>query len=63
VVGVVGFDKFDRSVCLSRGIDVVPGIRVSWSLVVEVCVNFDVYWEIVLLSPEDLDKVITECSI
>jgi len=61
VVGVVSLDKFDGSLCW--GIKVVSGVRMSWSLIVKVYVDFDMCWEIILLSPEDLDKVITECFI
>jgi len=32
----------------------------SWSLIVEVYVNFNMSWEIVLLSPEDLGKLVAE---
>jgi len=61
MVGTVGLDEFDRHVLFSLGIKVVSGIRMSWSLIVEVYVNFNVLWEIVLLSPEDLCKLVAEC--
>jgi len=32
-----------------------------WSLIVKVYVDFDVFWEIVLLSPEDLYELVAEC--
>jgi len=61
MIGAVGLDEFDRCVLFSLGIKVVSGVRMSWSLIVEVYVNFNVFWEIVLLSPEDLCKLIVEC--
>jgi len=61
MVSIVGLDEFDRCMCLSWGIKVVSGVGMSWSLIIEVCVNFNVLWEIVLLSPEDLCKLVTEC--
>ena len=61
MVGAVGLDKFDRLVLFSLGIKVVSGVWMSWSLIVEVYVNFNVFWEIILLSPKDLCKLVTEC--
>jgi len=61
MVGVVGLDEFNRHVLFSLGIKVVSGVRMSWSLIIEVYVNFNVFWEIVLLSPEDLCEPVTEC--
>jgi len=61
MIGSIGLDEFDRRVLSSWGIKVVSCIRMSWSLIVEVYINFNVFWEIVLLSPEDLCKLITEC--
>jgi len=61
VIGVVGFDKFDRCTLFPWCIKAVSGVRMSWSLIVEICVNFNVRWEIVLLSPEDLGKLVAEC--
>jgi len=61
VIGAIGLDEFDRRVLSSWGIKVVSGIRMSWSLIIEVYVNFNVLWEILLLSPEDLYKLIAEC--
>jgi len=61
VVGAIGLDEFNRCVLFSLGIKVVSGVRMSWSLIVEVYVNFNVLWEIVLLSPEDLCKLVAEC--
>jgi len=61
VVGAVGLDEFDRRVLFLWGIKVVSGVRMSWSLIIKVYVNFDVLWEIVLLSPEDLCELIVEC--
>jgi len=61
-VGVVSFDKFEGSFA-SCGIKVISGVRMSCSLIFEVCINFDVRWEIVLLSPEDLYELVTELSV
>ena len=61
MVGAVGLDEFDRRMLFSLGIKVVSGIGMSWSLIVEVYVNFNMFWEIVLLSPEDLCKLVAEC--
>ena len=61
-VGVVSFDKFERSFS-SCSVKVIPGVGVFWSLVVKVNVLFDVCWEIVLLSPEDLYELVTESSV
>jgi len=61
MVGTIGLDEFDRRVLFSLGIKVVSGIGMSWSLIVEVYVNFNMLWEIVLLSPEDLCKLVAEC--
>ena len=60
MVGTVGLDEFDRRVLFSLGIKVVSGIRMSWSLIVEVYVNFNVFWEIILLSPEDFCRLVAE---
>jgi len=49
--------------CLCWCVKVISGVGMSWSLIFKVYVNFDMFWEIVLLSPEDLDKVVTECSV
>jgi len=61
MIGVVDLDEFDRSLCGS--IKVVSGVRMSWSLIVEVNVCFDVCWEIVLLSPKDLYELIAESFV
>jgi len=61
MVGSVGLDEFDRHVLSSWGIKVVSGIGMSWSLIIEVYVDFNVFWEIILLSPEDLCKLVAEC--
>jgi len=59
VVGAVGFDEFDGLPEFS--IKVVSGVGMSWSLIVKMCVDFDVFWEIVLLSHEDCCELIAEC--
>jgi len=61
VVSHVCMDEFDGSLCWS--IKIVPGVWVFVSLIVEVGVCFDMCWEIVLLSPEDLYKLVIESSI
>jgi len=61
MISAVGLNKFDRRVLFSLGIKVVSGVRMSWSLIVKVYVDFNVFWEIVLLSPEDLCKLVAEC--
>ena len=61
MVGTIGLDEFNRCMLFLWGIKVVSGVRMSWSLIVEVCINFNVFWEIVLLSPEDLCELIAEC--
>ena len=43
IVGSVGLDEFDRRVLSSWGIKVVSGVRMSWSLIVEVYVDFNVF--------------------
>jgi len=45
------FDKFNSSVCFIWEVDVVSSISMSGSMVFKVCFTFDVFWEIVLLSP------------
>ena len=50
-VGIVNVDKFDGNVTLLFRVDVIPGVGISVSLVLKVCVFCDVCWEIVLLSP------------
>ena len=47
-------DKKER-----KNVGQVP--RSVTSLIVEVYVNFNMFWEIVLLSPEDLCELVTEC--
>ena len=61
-VGVVGVDEFDRDVALLFGVDVIPGIRVSVSLVFKVRLFCDVRWEIILLSPVNSFVFISEFS-
>jgi len=61
MVSSVGLDEFDRRMLSSWGVKVISGIGMSWSLIVEVYVNFNVFWEIVLLSPEDLCRLVAEC--
>ena len=61
-VGVVGVDEFDRDVALFLRIDVIPGIRVSLSLVFKVRLFCDVRWEIVLLSPMNSFVFVSEFS-
>jgi len=51
IIIVFYFDKFNSSMCLLWEVDVVSGISVSGSIIFEVCFTFDVFWEIVLLSP------------
>jgi len=60
MIGSIGLDEFDRRVLSSLGIKVVSGIGMSWSLIVEVYVDFNVFWKIVLLSPKDLCKLAAE---
>ena len=50
-VVVFYFDEFNNSVCFLWEVDIISGISVSGSVVFEVCFAFDVFWEIVLLSP------------
>jgi len=47
------FDKFNNSMCFLWEVDVVSSVFVSKSVVFKVCVTFDVFWGIVLLSPVD----------
>jgi len=61
MIGAIGLNEFNRRVLSLLGIKVVSGARMSWSLIVEVYVDFNVLWEIVLLSPEDLCKLVAEC--
>ena len=61
-VGVVGVDEFDRNVALFLRVDVIPGIRVSVSLVFKVRLFCDVCWEIVLLSPVNSFVFVSEFS-
>ena len=61
MVGAVGLNEFDRRVLFLLGIKVVSCVGMSWSLIVKVYINFNVFWEIVLLSPEDLCGLVTEC--
>ena len=61
MVGSVGLNEFDRRVLSSWGVKVISSVRMSWSLIVEVYINFNVLWEIVLLSPEDLYRLVAEC--
>jgi len=51
VVFIFYFDKFNSSVCFLWEVDVVSSIFVSGSVIFEVCFAFDMFWEIVLLSP------------
>jgi len=51
IVFIFYFDEFNSSVCFLWEVDVISGIFVSVSVIFEVCVTFDVFWEIVLLSP------------
>jgi len=60
VIGAVGLDEFNRCVLFLWGIKVISSIGMSWSLIVKVYINFNVFWEIVLLSPEDCCKLIAE---
>jgi len=46
-------DKFNSSVCFLWEVDVVSSIFMSRSVVFKVCFAFDVFWEIILLSPVD----------
>jgi len=62
-VGVIGLDKFDRHMGLLWKINVVPSVFVLVSVVFKVCISFDVYWKIILLSPEDLYVFITDDSV
>ena len=50
-VGVVDMDEFDGNVALFLRVNIIPGIRVSVSLVFKVRLFCDMCWEIVLLSP------------
>ena len=61
MVAVVDLDEFDRLLCWS--IKVVSCVGMSWSLIVKVNVCFDVRWEIVLLSPEDLYELVAKSSV
>jgi len=51
VIFIFYFDEFNSSMCFLWEVDVVSGISVSGSVIFEVCFAFDVFWEIVLLSP------------
>ena len=44
-------------------IKVVSSVGMSWSLIIEISVDFNVCWEIVLLSPEDLCELVAESSV
>ena len=61
-IGVIGIDKLNRDMFLFLGVNVVPSIRVSMSLVFKVCVLCDIYREIILLSPINLFIVVSEFS-
>jgi len=61
MVSSVGLNEFDRRVLSSLGVKVISGIGMSWSLIFKVYVNFNMFWEIILLSPEDLCRFVTEC--
>jgi len=60
MVGSVGLNEFDRRVLSSWGVKVISSIGMSWSLIIKVYVDFNVLWEIVLLSPEDWCRLIVE---
>ena len=60
MVGAIGLNEFDRCMLFPLGIKVVSSVRMSWSLIIKVYVNFYVLWEIVLLSPEDLYELVAE---
>jgi len=62
-VGVVGLDKFNRCVGFLWKIATVPSILVLVSVVFKVYISFDMCWEIVLLSPEDLYMFVTDDSV
>jgi len=51
IVFVFYFDKFNGSVWFLWEVDVVSGISMSGSVIFKVCFAFDMFWEIVLLSP------------
>jgi len=44
-------------------IDVIPGVGVSLSLIFRVCINFDMCWEIILLSPKDLQVLVVKSPV
>jgi len=51
IVFVFYFDKFDSSACFLWEVNVISGVFMSGSVIFEVCLAFNVCWEIVLLSP------------
>jgi len=51
VIFIFYFDKFNGCVFSLWEVDVISGIFVSGSVIFKVCFAFDVFWEIVLLSP------------
>ena len=61
MVGAISFDEFNQCMCFPWGIKVVSSVGMSWSLIVEVYINFNVLWEIILLSPEDLCELVVKC--
>jgi len=62
-VSVIDLDEFDRSMYVFGEVNVIPGVGVSLSLIFKVCVNFDMCWEIVLLSSKDLQVLVVKSSI
>jgi len=62
MIGVVDLDEFDGSLSVCC-VEVVSCVRMSWSLIFEIYVFCYVCWEIVLLSPEDLSELVTECFV
>ena len=55
-------DESNRDMLLSLSVDVVPCVRVSFSLVFKVCLLCDVCWEIILLSPVNSFVFVSEFS-
>ena len=55
-------DEFDRNVALLFGVDVVPSVGASVSLVFKVRLFCDVCWEVILLSPVNSFVFVSEFS-
>ena len=62
MIGVINLNEFKRLLS-SWGVKVISSIEMSWSLIFEVDVYFNVCGEIILLSPEDCYRLVIECFV